>query len=56
MHPVIRVANLGNVVSYPPKRKTPDPNVVMLPLRILTPIVVYDSCILLFLEAWAECI
>jgi len=35
---VIMTANLLNVMIFPPNKKIPDPNVVMNPLKIETPI------------------
>ena len=46
---VTRTANLLKMMTLPPKRKTPEPKVVILPLKILTPISVYAYFILSFL-------
>ena len=35
---VMRIANFWKVIKVPPKRKAPEPKVVIVPLRILTPI------------------
>jgi len=35
---VIRTANFWKVTTYPPNKKAPEPNVVMVPLKMLTPI------------------
>ena len=42
---VTRTANLLKRIILPPNKNTPDPKVVMLPLRMLTPISFNAYCI-----------
>ena len=47
---VISTANFWKMISCPPKRNAPDPKVVRVPLKMLTPIYLKDCLILSFLE------
>ena len=53
---VIMTANFWNVISLPPKRDIPQPRVVIVPLRILTPISEYAYWILSCRDGFTECL